>query len=386
MMTRVKLDYGRRPLEVELPSGAVVLRPPGGAGPALEVAAALDRALDAPIASPRLESLVRPGDRVLVVVSDATRDDPRAALLGAVRARLPATTRLTVAVANGTHPPGPIEALGLPPALLAGATLVNHDGGDRAALVTVGTSRRGTEFAVHRAVVEADLVIATGTIRPHYFAGFGAGIKAIFPGLGGSVEARHNHRLKREPGARAGVVLGNPCRDDLEELLEHLPRRPLLLDTVADDDGATRGAVAGDVVAAFRVGCSMCAPMFRVHGSRSRVVVASDRHPVTASLYQVAKLAAAAAPLVAPGGRLVLAAECGDGIGPLEVVNQAIFELGVLPRLAPGVTLHLVSGLAPDLVRLTHCAPASSVEAAVAGDAEVTVLPRAASTIIEVIP
>ena len=30
-------------------------------------------------------------------------------------------------------------------------------------------------------------------------------------------------------------------------------------------------------------------------------------------------------------------AECADGIGPLDVVNEAIFRIGILPRLAPGV-------------------------------------------------
>ena len=35
-----------------------------------------------------------------------------------------------------------------------------------------------------------DLVIATGCIRPHYFAGFGAGVKAIFPGLGQAAAIR----------------------------------------------------------------------------------------------------------------------------------------------------------------------------------------------------
>ena len=65
------------------------------------------------------------------------------------------------------------------------------------------------------------------------------------------------------------------------------------------------------------------------------LVIASDALPVTASLYQAAKIAAAAAPLVEPGGTLVVAAECTDGIGPLDVVNEAIFRIGVLPRLAP---------------------------------------------------
>jgi hypothetical protein len=87
-------------------------------------------------------------------------------------------------------------------------------------------------------------------------------------------------------------------------------------------------------------------------------VIASDRLPVSASLYQAAKIAAAAAPLVAPGGYLALAAECRDGVDPLVTVNEAIFRIGVLPRLAPGARVVLASALARDVVAKTLLEPA----------------------------
>jgi lactate racemase len=386
MMTRVKLGYGQRPLEVEVPVGSRVVVAPTPAGPPPALGPLLEAALDAPIAAPRLEDRARPGDRVLIAISDTTRTDPRAELLAAVRRRLPTGVRLTVAVATGTHGPDDLSRLGLPPELMAGVELVNHDGGDRAMLREAGRSRRGTPFAVHRAVVDSDLVIATGALRPHYFAGYGAGIKAIFPGLGGSPEIRLNHRLKQEPGARAGVVDGNPCREDLEELAGLLPRRPFLLNTVADADGAMRAAVAGDVVSAFRVAAGFCEAWYKVRVPTHPVVIVSDLGPVTATLYQAAKLVAAAAPLVAAGGRIVVAAECGEGSGPLEVVNRAIFEIGVLPRLPAGATIHLVSALPEAVVCQTPCQPARSVEEAISGRGPVLVLPRAASLIAEATP
>src|SRR5262245_55994493 len=73
----------------------------------------LERALDAPFGSDPLERRARSGDRVTIIVSDATRDEPRAELLAAVRARLP-TARLTLAIATGTHgPSGGPAVLGL---------------------------------------------------------------------------------------------------------------------------------------------------------------------------------------------------------------------------------------------------------------------------------
>ena len=381
----LELPYGRAPyrLRTDMLGGPVVVveaRGPGGPAPA--VAPLLERALDAPIASPRLEELARAGDAVTVVVSDASRAEPRGALLAAVRARLP-EVRLTVAVATGTHAPGPIEALGIAPSLLAGAEVVVHDGHRDDGLVMVGSTARGTPVRLHRCAVEADLVVATGAIRPHYFAGFGAGIKAIFPGLGGAREIRLNHRLKLEAGARAGIVDDNPCRADLEEVAAMLPARLFLLDVVCDPEDEARDAVAGHVIEAFRAGAELARPWFSAQAPRARAIVVSDRLPVTASLYQASKLVAAVAPLAEDDVTIVVVAECGDGIGPVDVVNQAIYEIGLRPRLPERHRIVLVSSLSDAQVAPSYATWAPSVEAALAGAAgPIVVAPRAGHLIL----
>ena len=343
----------------------------------------LEGALDAPIRGSRA-GLLRPGQRATVIVSDATRDEPRAALVSAVLGRLPADVQLTLAIATGTHGRAEIEALGLPPGLLARATIVNHDGHRGDDLVELGVTRRGTPVRVHRCVVETDLVVATGCIRPHYFAGFGAGVKAIFPGLGEAAAIRANHALKSEPGSRAGVIDGNPCREDLSEAVALVTTPMFLLNGVCAPDGAIHGAVAGDVDAAFREGAERARSWFTIHAPRAPVVIASDGLPVTASLYQAAKIAAAAAPLVEPGGVLVIVAECPHGIGPRLVVNEAVFRIGVLPRLAAGARIALVSGLSPSEVASTLLDYAASVADAIRDiSGHVVVVPRASQLILE---
>jgi nickel-dependent lactate racemase len=373
MGIRLELDYGRRPRRIEVPFGSLIIRAPtpGDEPPPLDHL--LASALDHPVDAPRLDDQVAAAARVLVVVSDATRAEPRGLLVGAVLARLPASTRITVAVATGTHAPSPLEDLAseLAPAdrrRIAG--WVNHDGRDRSALVRLGTTTRGTPVTVNRALLDADLVVATGCIIPHYFAGFGAGSKAIFPGLGGSVEVRINHRLKMEPGSRAGVVDENPCRADLEEGAALLPRPAFLLNAVLDDDGAARAAVAGDLRRAFRAGARLCDPLYRVTAPSSRRIVVSGRGPVTASLYQASKLVAAAAPLLAPGGTIIVVAECDQGTGPLDIVNHGIYDIGIKPRLPRDHRVVLVSGLARDDVERTYCEWAPSVEDALGTDEE----------------
>jgi nickel-dependent lactate racemase len=377
---RVELAYGSRPYPLELDGrDAEVL----GARPLPlppPVAHLLRGALDAPVGA--AFGAAR-GARVTLIVSDATRDEPRAAFVTVLRERIP-HARWTLAIATGTHGPARIGDLGLPDDVLRDATIVNHDGHAARDLVDLGTTQRGTPVRVHRCLVETDLVLATGCIRPHYFAGFGAGAKALFPGLAEATAIRTNHRWKTDPHARAGIVDGNPCRDDLEEAVRMIQTPTFLLNAVVGPDERVHAAVAGDVFAAFRVGADIARPWFTVSARPAPLVIASDALPVSASLYQAAKIAAAAAPLVAPGGALVVAAECADGIGPLDTVNEAIFRIGVLPRLPERARLVLVSALSEDETRRTLLAYAASVDSVLASVAgRVLVLPRASHLLAE---
>ncbi len=317
----------------------------------------LARLLDDALAASPLPSLRAPA-RVTIIVSDATRDEPRREILRAICARLPSSVRLTLAIATGTHGPSTADFVaGLVEACGREVSVVDHDGHDDRDLTTLGTTARGTPVIVHRCVVDSDLVVATGCIRPHYFAGFGAGAKAIFPGLGQAAAIRINHAWKRLPGARAGCLEGNPCREDIDEAVAMLATPTFLLNGVPGPDHLIHAVVAGELHDAFRRGCAISRPWFTVRSRRAPVVIASDALPVTATLYQAAKLAAAAAPLVEPGGTLVVAAECADGTGPLDVVNEAIFRIGVLPRLATGVSLQLLSSLPDHVVAKTLLTP-----------------------------
>ena len=373
------MPYGRVPLRVEVGSRDIEVIRPVALPPPRPLAELLAAALDAPIAARPLRALAAPGARVTVIISDPTRTEPRSAFLAAIRERLPGV-RLTIAVATGTHGPCRLEDLDIDP---GDASVIDHDGHRADDLVELGTTPRGTPVRVHRCVIDADLVIATGCIRPHYFAGFGAGSKAIFPGLGEATAIRINHRMKTEPGARAGIVDGNPCRDDLEAAARLVPTPTFLINGVCGPDNAIHAVVAGDLFAAFRAGVDLARPWFTVRARRAPIVLASDALPVSASLYQAAKIAAAVAPLVEPNGVLAIVAECAAGIEPLHTVNEAIFRIGILPRLPAGCRLVLVSSLAPEIVNQTLCEHASSVEAVLARAGAVLAIPRASQLICE---
>lgn len=367
---KLELPYGRSPLRFETGARAIEVLGAPVLPSARPVAELLDEALAA------RPPAVLAGARVTVIVSDATRAEPREEFVAALRRHLP-EVRWTLAIATGTHGPCEVGELGLSKALLTGVTIVNHDGHAPHDLVELGTTAAGTPMRVHRCVVEADHVILTGCIRPHYFAGFGAGAKAIFPGLGEATAIRINHRAKTAPRARAGIVDGNPCREDLEEAVRMVPTPTFLVNGVTSPDYQVRAIVTGDVERAFREGCELARPWFTVHARRAPVVIASDTLPVTASLYQAAKIFAAVAPLVEPHGTIVVAAECPDGVGPLETVNEAILRLGVLPRMPEGVRLLLVSAMTREIVEQTLVGYASDVATGIGHTNRLLVVPKA---------
>ena len=88
---------------------------------------------------------------------------------------------------------------------------------DAARCVPVGTTSRGTRLEVFEPYLDADLRICTGNIEYHYFAGFSGGAKAVVPGLCSYAAIRDNHSMMLAPTARAGIIAGNPVREDIDE-------------------------------------------------------------------------------------------------------------------------------------------------------------------------
>ncbi len=172
-MPRVPLLYGSRMLVASAEDDAVLLAPPPPPDrPIADVGAAVRDALRFPLAGPSLESLVRRGARVAILVESpalpipaAARDPRQAAVVAAAeeleRLGVP-TDRQTILVASGLgRRPGRrlVESLVTPGfALRFHGHVAVHDAEDPD-LVEVG-SHAGIPLRVHRTLVETDLVVA----------------------------------------------------------------------------------------------------------------------------------------------------------------------------------------------------------------------------------
>ena len=61
------------------------------------------------------------------------------------------------------------------------------------------------------------------------------------------------------------------------------------------------------------------------------------------NLYQACKLLPPAGAVLKEGGLIILAAECGHGIGPVDVINNGIYRLGSVHSLPLSHRIILVS-------------------------------------------
>ena len=385
----ILLGYGARPLPLDpVPGVRLRLVEAPRPVPVADLRAELEDALAHPFGARPLAQVASSRTRVVVVVSGAARREPRAELFEAVRRALSAIPddQLTVAIANGTHHPAPVERLGLPAEALRRHRVVNHDARDVAAMVDMGVTSRGTRLRVNRCLSEADLVVTTGAVRPHHAAGWGGGAKGIFPGLGLDEDIRKNRALADDPASALGQADANPCREDFEEAVRRLGRDTYVVNVVAVGS-AVVGAVAGDLVYAHREGVRIGRPWCEVEAAPADCVVVSAPLPVGESLRQSAKLVSRAGLLLRPGGTAILAVECGEGEG--ERARGAILEPFVRRWLPEGSALVVVSSLdagtvtaaggtwAPDLEHALALAKARAGKA----ELDVAVMPDASDLV-----
>lgn len=322
---RLALDLRGYRVRALAPNG-----PPGGDAGAL-VSASLDR----PLAGPPLVDIARYRKTATVIVPDATRKASLPEALPVVIERLERAgidnAAITVLIANGTHPAVGTEATtSLVGQLPASIRVIEHD--SRAPdLVRVGDLRAGLPLRLHPSAVECGCLITVGTVRHHYFAGFGGGPKMVFPGVGGYQEIQANHSLVldlsgdhavRNPGCEPGVLDGNPVAEEIGRAAALRPP-DIALCLVEGRESGVAWAGAGPWETAFESAIEHVRTWFEVP-LRERfdlMVAGSGGSPTDATLIQAHKGLDAACRFLRPGGELLWAASLDGGLGSEEMAR-----------------------------------------------------------------
>ena len=79
---------------------------------------------------------------------------------------------------------------------------------DEASMQEVGVTRNGTPIVLNKAVFKVDRILVTGSVEPHYFAGFTGGRKAFLPGIAAYRTIDANHKLALSPGSQGSCPRG----------------------------------------------------------------------------------------------------------------------------------------------------------------------------------
>ncbi len=417
---QINLAYGQTGLTVNLPEMTDVIEAAPVPGLADE-AAAIREALRRPIESEPLATRIKPGDSVVIVHSDITRATPNDRILPVLLAELESAgvnrRDITLLNALGTHRPqtkAELRAM-LGDHIVDNYRCLQHDIQDQANLVSLGQTGRGHPVRVNRTYLEADVRILTGFIEPHFFAGFSGGPKAILPALAGaeSVLTNHGRTMIAHPQATWGITAGNPIWEEMLEVA--LMTRPtFLLNVTLNARRQITGVFGGDLVAAHTAGCEFVREkaMAPVEAPYDIVVTTNSGYPLDQNLYQTVKGMSAANQIVRPGGAIIAAAACIDGLPDhgryVALLAEAGSPQGVLDMLArPGFSeqdqwqvqiqamiqlrarVYVYSdGLTDDQIERALFTPCPDIEQTVAGlqarygpEARICVIPEGPQTI-----
>jgi nickel-dependent lactate racemase len=376
----------------------------GTSAPVDDVPSAARAAVSRPRGTKPLRDIARdavsrkPAARAVIAVTDLTRACPDAdlvpPLLDELNAGGIADERITIIVAVGLHRPTTAaekrEKLG---AAVDRLEVVDSDGRDPAKWADLGEiPPLGVPGITQALVKEADVVLATGIVEPHHYAGWSGGAKTVAIGCAGEpvITATHGMRFLEHPDVRLAKREGNPFAETVSEI----GRRAGLvfcLNVVTDDRERVVAIEAGAPDEVMRALVAVGERLYtRPIEKQYDIVIAGVGKPKDVNLYQASRAATylrfAPTPVVREGGAIIIPAQLDEGAGegtgeqrffaaleraasPSAVVDEARkhFAGGEQRAVMLALTLQhcqvvIAASEAPEVVRLAKLRAAVDVE------------------------
>lgn len=421
-----QFGFGDEKFELALPEKQIIHEIDGRPfEPVSDIPAAVRQALHNPIGSPPLPQVVKPGDKVAIVVSDITRGWIKfnhflPVLLDELNAIGVPDSDMFIVIGLGAHRPHTPEE----DVLVCGqdvchrVPIYQHDCHDTENLTYTGTTSGGVKCYVNKRVADADKVIITGGIVYHLMAGFGGGRKAIMPGVSGfsSIQGNHLFCMNKEvgkglnPNCVSGKLEGNEMHNDMSEVTA-LAKPDFLLNAVFTPEGKFARFVAGHWYKAWEAGTKLVEEIYGIPitAQADLVIASAGGFPKDINLYQGSKTIDNAYMAVKPGGVIICFLECRDIYEPQEFSgwfkhkDMLEFEMAIRDYFTiPGFIAYKCSYIArentlivvtkpenAEFIRNTGMIPVATAAEAYAlakqklgrDDYTITVMPHAANTV-----
>lgn len=333
---RIFVEFGSGALEIQVPSNCIELTMKD-VNIVPDPRAAIERALSAPIGSPKLDEIVRAKGKpprsisVAIAVSDITRPMPYKGeegllfpLLNTLQSLGIPLSNIRIIVATGMHRPStPREKTEMyGQEVVDQFPILDHDCEDPTLLVDIGRTQRGTDVYVNRHFFHSDLKIITGLVESHFMAGISGGRKSICPGLVDvkTIQRFHGPHYLEDPRAINLSLDGNPCHEEALEVAKTVGV-DFMVNVNIDKDLRLNQVFAGDLVEAHHKAYAMIKGYAEIPLERPFDIVLTHGGFVGRDHYQTAKAGVGAIPAVKQQGTIIIAANNRDpteSIGSLE--------------------------------------------------------------------
>jgi len=390
---RIDIPYGTSSVQVDIPDknllACVSRKEPQ---PVADEVAEITRAIRNPIGSPKLDSLVSKGSKILVITYDWARAMPNKNLapvlkeLGKVGVLDDDITIISGNGWNRQNTPEERKKLVGDPSILERYEFVESDIFDKSTLKSNGKkTSRGTEIEMNKLAWDVDLIVTANMLGLHDLIGYMGGRSALLPGIGGDAPMRNNHSLVSKPGSVEGVLEGNQAHEDLVEFVELAARPLFIVDTVYSKRGhKVLKTVAGHYMKAWLEGVDLVRKMctFKMSQIADIAIAGAGGHPSDSNLRHVVSIFGR--PRVKDGGVLIAIARCEERFGELglyewikqfKTIDEAEKALyadfqpaghnnAILLREAKKHEIILVSDIPDNMVKDAFMTPAHSAQEA----------------------
>ena len=416
------LAYGREQLNVELPEKNVVkvLK--------IQPATALEDPMDAvfdvledPIETEPLAAIAEGKKSACIVVCDSTRPVPNPAMLLPILQTLEDsgvdTSKITILIATGLRRTSTSEErheiIG-EDIMLRKFKVSDHNCKKLHQHEYLGVTKGGTPIWVDRRYLEAEVKILTGMIEPHSISGFSGGRKAICPGIAAAetVASCYSSKLLEHENVRPGCIDDNPVHAEQMEVARKAGC-DFVVNVLLIQDRKIAKIVGGHLNWAFQKGVEIARKSLTdtVEKQVDIVVTGGGGAPFDKTWHQTIRGIVGALDILKPGGTIIIASACADGIGNKEFEEiverfasiddfvkavttgeQSFVEQWQLEELAKalrkGKVKVVTGGIPAEVLQKFFVVPCATVEEAVAealeeygADATIAVIPDGPSVL-----
>ena len=321
---KYSIPYGKKQIEFEAPERSVIFTGEMTNIPKVEdLKSAVLYALDNPIGTPPLKELAEGKKNIVFLIEDSTRDTPLAEIMPVVVGYLNANgiqdDAMSFLSAPGTHRVMTEQEIlaKLGPDMVRRFKVRQHDATVSEDMVDLGyVDAGGYKIPVHvnRYALGADLLVGLGNIVPHSDAGYSGGAKILQPGVCDFVTTSATHLTAGLcSDIPLGMVDGNPCRHGMEEVAK-IAGLSFILNVVKNYEGDVAGIFTGDFIKAHRAGAALAEKSFKVDMPALADIVVVSSSPADLDYWQAEKGVTGAYFAVRPGGIIVFAAPCFEGL------------------------------------------------------------------------